>query len=59
MQLLNLVDVGAFLGVSKRTVRRLIEQKAFPFYRVGRLIRIDQKDLEKYLNRHKMEKLTW
>ena len=58
MQLLNLVNVGAYLGVSKRTVRRLIGQNALPFYRVGRLIRIE-KDPEEYLSTHKMEKLTW
>ena len=57
MQLLNLLDVGAHLGVSKGMVLGLIDQEKPLFYRVGRLIRIDKSDLAKYLNTHKMEKV--
>ena len=57
MNLLNSIDVGAYLGVSKRTVRRLIDQHDLPFFKVGRLIRFSQKDLDNYLNEHRVEKV--
>jgi len=57
MDLLNSRDTGAYLGVSKRTVRRLIDQRNIPFFKVGRLIRFSQKDLDNYLNEHRVEKV--
>jgi excisionase family DNA binding protein len=58
MQLLGLADVGAYLGVSKRTVRRLVDQRVLPFYKVGRLLRFDLIDLKEYLKTCKVEKIT-
>ncbi len=58
MNLYNSVDVGAYLGVSKRTVRRLVDQRSLPFFRVGRLIRFAQQDLDDYLYEHRVEKIT-
>ena len=57
-KLLNLRDAAAYLGLSKRTLRRKIDQRVLPFYKVGRLIKVDQSDLESYLNTCKVEKLT-
>ncbi len=56
MYLLNSRDTGAYLGVSKRTVRRLIDQRDLPFFKVGRLVKFSQKDLDNYLNEHRVEK---
>ena len=49
LELMNLRGVGAYLGVSKRTARRLIDQRAIKFYRVSRSIRVDKHDLNEYL----------
>ena len=56
MVLLTLKDAGAYLGVSKRTVRRLLDQRNLPFFKVGRLVRIAKTDLETYLISRRVEK---
>ena len=47
--LLNVTDVAAQLGVSTKTIRRIIARRELPFLRIGRLIRIRQTDLLSYL----------
>ncbi len=39
-------EVAAALGVSRRTVDRLIKRGALPVVRLGRLVRIPEKALE-------------
>ena len=56
MVLLTLKDAGAYLGVSQRTCRRMIDQGVLPFFKVGRLIRIARNDLETYLMSRRVEK---
>ena len=53
--LLNLRESAAFLGVSSRTVRRLIDQDQLTYHFVGKSIRIRISDLEEYLNWHRFE----
>jgi len=45
----SLHTVSERLGISIRTVRRLIASGALSYHRIGRLIRISQKDLDQYL----------
>jgi excisionase family DNA binding protein len=47
--LLSVNDVAAQLGVSTKTIRRIIARQELPFLRIGRLIRIRQTDLLSYL----------
>lgn len=47
--LLDVADVAARLRVCSRTVRRLIAAGALRAHRVGRLIRISEEDLQRYL----------
>lgn len=49
IRLLTVEEVSGCLGISVRTVRRLIEQKDLPIHRIGRSIRISSKDLERYI----------
>ena len=55
--LMSLVDTSAFLGVSKRTVRRLVDQRDLSFFKVGRQLRFLLQDLNNYLTAHRVEKL--
>ena len=59
MELLNLRDTAAYLGISKRTARRLIDQRAVAFFKVGGSIRIDKTDLDDYLMGRRTEKITY
>jgi excisionase family DNA binding protein len=47
---LHTVDEFAdLLGVSPRTVQRLIKSRALPAYRIGRLVRISDADAKAFL----------
>jgi excisionase family DNA binding protein len=48
-QLLSVDDVAAVLSVSSKTVRRMIGLGALPTCRVGRLVRVQRMDLERYI----------
>jgi excisionase family DNA binding protein len=48
-QLLSVFDVASRLGVSPKTVRRLVNRGQIPSCRVGRLIRVPLSGLEAYL----------
>jgi len=52
---LSAAEAAPFLGVSVFTVRKLIRQRAVPFYRVGRRVVLDAEDLERYLRVHRVE----
>src|SRR4051794_4053267 len=45
-------EVAAFLGVSTRTVRRLIESDAIPSYRVGRRVLVAYRDADQLVRRN-------
>lgn len=48
-QLLSVEDVAGTLSVSQKTVRRKIADGALPACRVGRLVRIQRTDLDRYI----------
>jgi excisionase family DNA binding protein len=47
-RLLNTNEVAAILGVSPRTVKRLLA-RGLPCVRLGRSIRVSQRDLERFV----------
>ncbi len=47
--LLSILDVAKRLGVSGKTVRRLIKNKAIAIHRIGPQIRISETDLALYV----------
>lgn len=47
--LLDLDAVAKRLGVSIKTVRRIIDRGELPVHRVGRLLRISEADLAEYV----------
>ena len=47
--LLHVNDVAEQLGVSTKTIRRILARRELPFLRIGRLIRVRQSDLISYL----------
>jgi excisionase family DNA binding protein len=52
---MNIEDAGAYLCVSKRSVRRIIARREIQFYRVGTAIRLDRADLDAYLQNRRMK----
>jgi excisionase family DNA binding protein len=51
LHLMTVEDVAEFLRVSKKTVHRLIDAKAFSHHRIGRAIRISKGAVLGYLDR--------
>lgn len=47
--LLSVYQVADKLGISVRTVRRLIETKELPVHRIGRSLRVSPDDLSRYI----------
>jgi excisionase family DNA binding protein len=52
-RLLSVCDAAKWLGVSQWHVRRLIWRGELPFIRIGRIIRIDKLDLERFVDAEK------
>ena len=48
-EFLTAKEVAQWLGVVERTVYRLIENKAFPHYKIGRSTKFRRSDIEAYL----------
>ena len=59
MELLDIKHAGAYLGVSGRTVRRLIDRRLITYYKISGSIRIDTKDIDKYLKSQKIEVIDY
>lgn len=54
-RLLDVTQAGVFLGVSPWTVRNLIWAADLPHVKVGRLLRVDLRDLETYVARNRQQ----
>lgn len=53
-----LVDIAAAaqrLGVSVRFVRRLVDERRVPFYKIGRYVRFDIADLDRFAMQGRVE----
>ena len=55
---LSVRDASSRLGVSERTVRRLVEKGELPATRVGRCVRLDPIDIDAYLQTGKSRRRT-
>jgi excisionase family DNA binding protein len=52
-RLLTAEQAGAYIGRSEQAVRHLIFQRDIPTVRNGRCVRIDRKDLDKWIENNK------
>jgi excisionase family DNA binding protein len=53
--LLTILEVAEFLRVSVPTVRRLMEQRQIPFFKVGGSIRFTRGDIDSYLQKRQVQ----
>jgi excisionase family DNA binding protein len=49
----DLEVVAERLDVCTRSVRRLVERGLLPAYRIGRLLKVSEEDIQEYLNQHR------
>ena len=52
---MDIEDAGAYLCVSKRSIRRLLARNEMPFYRIGGAIRVDRTDLDTFLQNKRIK----
>jgi excisionase family DNA binding protein len=53
-RLLTAKEAGEYIGRSEQAVRHLIHQRDIPVVRNGRCVRIDIKDLDRWINDNKV-----
>jgi len=53
--LLDIDGLAQRLGVSERFVRRLVEERRIPFHKIGRFVRFDPSDVERWIARSRVE----
>ncbi len=56
--LLNVKDLGAYLGISPSAVYRLVERRDIPVYRLRSGLRFNKADVEAYLNSRRIEAIS-
>lgn len=49
-ELMTMDQLAERLGVTRRHIRRLVDERRVPFLRVGRFIRFDPADIADWLN---------
>lgn len=49
--LIGLTEAGRRLGVSRRTLRRMIDRGELPGYRVGRLVKVSAREVDRVARR--------
>ena len=55
MILLSLREAAERLGLSAKTLRRLLDQREIPFYRVSKHRKVAQQDLDAYLSKCRID----
>lgn len=53
--LLDIAQAAQRLSVTTRFVRRLVDERRVPFYKVGKFIRFDPDDLDEWVRRCRIE----
>ncbi len=58
MELMTIEDVARWLGISKQTVYQWVCQRRIPYFKVGKLVRFNQIELERWIQSQKHPKET-
>jgi excisionase family DNA binding protein len=54
-QLMDVNQLAERLGVQVRYVRRLVAERRIPYVKLGHLVRFDRADVEKWIDRARVE----
>ncbi len=53
--LLDITQLAERLGVSERFVRRLVEERRIPFLKIGKYVRFEQADVDRWVADRRVE----
>jgi excisionase family DNA binding protein len=56
--LLDSSEIARLLGIAERHVRRLVLERRIPFAKVGRFVRFDSRDIERWVQAAKVPAVT-
>jgi excisionase family DNA binding protein len=48
---LSIEETAEYMGLSKRTLYRMVSQRRVPFTKIGRLVKFDLQQLEKWIGK--------
>ena len=54
----NVNDIANYLGMSKPSIYRYAESRKIPFLKIGKVLRFDVVEIEKWLREYKREAIT-
>jgi excisionase family DNA binding protein len=54
-RLFTIEEISEIWGVSSRQVRRWIARRELPVFRLGGVVRIDERDLQQFYDRHRSQ----
>lgn len=58
-RLLKLPEAAAMLSMGKRTVQERVAARELPVVKIGKSVRFDVRDLEAFIERHKLKAAGW
>lgn len=53
--MLDVNGAAQMLGVSTRFVRRLVDERRIPFHKIGKFVRISERDIEAFIATSRVE----
>lgn len=57
-RLLTIPEAAAYLGLSKLTLYEWVSQRKIEYVKVGRLVKFDQRELERWIEKHTVKALN-
>ena len=57
-ELLSVADLSEYLNIKKSTIYRLVENGKLPHYRICRLIRFKQSDVDSWVEAHRVKEIA-
>lgn len=56
-QMVDIAEVAERLGVGERFVRRLVEERRIPYFKIGRHVRFMRDDVDRWISQSRVEPL--
>jgi excisionase family DNA binding protein len=56
---LDVAEAAEYLGMKPRFIRRLIDERRIPFFKVGRFVRLDPDVLDRFLSDSEVPASEW
>ena len=54
-RLLTIKEASDYLGISVKGLYNMVNRRELPFYKIGKRVRFDMKQLDEWIEKHKVE----